>query len=43
MNKQLKPIPKFATEADERAFWEMHDSTDYLDWGGGKKTSFSPI
>ena len=28
----LKEIPKFATEEDERAFWEVQDSTDYVDW-----------
>lgn len=27
-----KQIPHFKTEADERAFWESHDSTEYLDW-----------
>ena len=27
MNKRLKLIPKFATEAAERAFWEKNDST----------------
>ena len=32
MNKRLKPIPKFANEAAERAFWESHDSTVYVDW-----------
>ena len=32
MSKKLKPIPKFANEAEERKFWETHDSTDYLDW-----------
>ena len=32
MNKRLKPIPKFANEAAERAFWEKNDSTAYLDW-----------
>jgi hypothetical protein len=32
MSKQLKPIPKFANDAEEQAFWEKHDSTDYLDW-----------
>ena len=30
MSKQLKPIPKFANEAEEQAFWEKHDSTDYV-------------
>jgi len=32
MEKKLKPIPKFANEADERKFWETHDTTEYLDW-----------
>ena len=32
MNKQLKPIPPFSNEEEEQAFWESHDSTDYLDW-----------
>lgn len=32
MNKQLKTIPQFSNEEQEQAFWENHDSTDYLDW-----------
>jgi predicted DNA binding CopG/RHH family protein len=36
MNKQLKQIPRFANEAEERTFWETHDSTDYLDWTKAK-------
>ena len=36
MNKQTKAIPKFANEAQERAYWESHDSTDYLDWSKAK-------
>lgn len=32
MNKSLKTIPTFTNEAEERLFWETHDSTDYLDW-----------
>lgn len=32
MSKQLKAVPKFANEAEESAFWEKHDSADYLDW-----------
>jgi predicted DNA binding CopG/RHH family protein len=27
-----KKIPIFKNEAAERAFWQKHDSTDYLDW-----------
>ena len=33
MSKQkLKSVPKFRNEAEERRFWETHDSTDYVDW-----------
>ena len=32
MTKQTKTVPTFANEAEERTFWETHDSTDYLDW-----------
>lgn len=32
MKKQLKPIPEFANEDEERQFWEEHDSSEYLDW-----------
>lgn len=31
-----KKIPEFKTEAEERAFWESHDSADYLDWQQAK-------
>lgn len=29
---KLKPVPKFKNESEERAFWEINDSSDYLDW-----------
>ena len=32
MRRKLEPIPEFATEAEERRFWESHDSADYVDW-----------
>ena len=32
MNKRVKPIPKFASEAAERACWEKNDSAVYMDW-----------
>ena len=37
MSKQLKPVPKFADEAEERLFWETHDSTEYMDWSKARK------
>ena len=39
MNKQPKAIPAFANEAEERAYWESHDSTEHLDWAAAKKVS----
>lgn len=37
MSKQTRAVPKFANEAEERAFWETHDSTEYLDWSKARK------
>lgn len=32
MASSSKAVPVFANEAEERAFWETHDSADYVDW-----------
>ena len=32
MKKQLKTAPKFTTEEEERRFWELNDSSEYVDW-----------
>jgi predicted DNA binding CopG/RHH family protein len=40
MKKKLKPIPRFANEAEERKFWEAHDSTDYVDWSKAQRMRF---
>jgi predicted DNA binding CopG/RHH family protein len=40
MSKSLKTIPKFRSEAEERRFWETHDSSDYLDWSKAKRVRF---
>ena len=29
---ERKAVPTFRTEREERAFWETHDTTDYVDW-----------
>jgi len=39
-NRTLKPIPDFKSEAEERAFWESHDSTDYVDWREAERVRF---
>ncbi len=39
MNKQTskQPIPAFTTEAQERAYWETHDSTVHVDWSKAQR------
>ena len=37
---KLKPIPVFKSEAEERKFWETHDSADYLDWSKAVRVRF---
>jgi len=40
MKTKLKPIPTFASEAEEREFWETHDTTDYVDWSKAQRVRF---
>jgi len=37
---KLKIIPEFKNEAEERAFWQSHDSTEYVDWSKAKLARF---
>lgn len=37
MNKKAKPYPRFRDEAEERQFWESHDSTEYVDWSQAER------
>ncbi len=32
MDKPRRQMPDFVGEAPERAFWETHDTADYVDW-----------
>ena len=42
-------LPEFKTEDEERSFWAMHDSTNYVDWskarsvGGMGKVPRHPV
>jgi predicted DNA binding CopG/RHH family protein len=38
MKKHTKPVPAFRSEAEERRFWEAHDSADYIDWNKAEPT-----
>ena len=35
-----KAVPMFRTEAEERRFWETHDTTDYVDWSAARPARF---
>lgn len=37
MSKRLKSVPAFASETEERKFWETHDSADYVDWSKAQR------
>ena len=39
----LKAIPEFPSEADERRFWETHDSAEYVDWSQARWVRFSNL
>lgn len=45
MGKPLKRVPEFASEAEERAFWQAadRDSTQYLDWSKGRLARFPNV
>lgn len=32
-----EPVPEFKTEAQERTYWELHDSSDHVDWRKAQK------
>ena len=37
MSRKRKAIPEFKTEAEEKAFWETHDSSEYVDWSKAER------
>ena len=37
---KLKRVPDFKSEAEERKFWETHDSSDYVDWSKAERVRF---
>ena len=40
MPKKLKQVPRFRSEAQERAFWESHDTADYFDLSKAQRVRF---
>ena len=43
MTTKLKAVPRFKSEADERAFWEKHDSTQHIDWSAATRVSLPKL
>jgi len=38
--KNIKSIPKFRSEDQEREFWSKNDSVDYIDWSKADRVIF---
>jgi predicted DNA binding CopG/RHH family protein len=38
-----KKIPKFQSEAEERLFWQKHDSSEYIDWSNAENVVMSKL
>lgn len=41
--KKFKKMPKFKNEEEEREFWSIHDSTEYIDWSKAERAYFSNL
>lgn len=39
----VKPLPRFESEDDERAFWAEHDANDYFDLSRAKRMDLSNL
>ena len=37
MRKRAEPMPTFEREAEERRFWETHDSAGQVDWSQAER------
>jgi predicted DNA binding CopG/RHH family protein len=35
-----KAVPTFSSEAEERTFWETHDTSGFVDWGKARVAVF---
>jgi len=43
MAKELREIPIFRDEDEEREFWSNQDSTDYVDWDKAEPAVFAQL
>lgn len=40
MSTQAEPIPALDSEAEERRYWESHDSANHVDWSKAEAVRF---
>ena len=43
MTGKRSPVPVFETEAEERAYWETHDSSVHVDWSRAERVRFANL
>ena len=43
MKNKSRKKPKFKTEDEERKFWAVHDSTEFVDWKKAKRVIFPKL
>ena len=43
MSSTRRKIPKFSSEAEERAFWAREDSTGYIDWSKASEATLPKL
>lgn len=41
--KPAAKLPKFHSEAEEREFWETHDSANVVDWSAARHVAFPDL
>lgn len=43
MTGKRSTVPVFETEAEERAYWETHDSSVHVDWSTAERVRFANL
>ena len=43
MATKPETVPAFASEAEERAYWERQDSIDLVDWGRARRVRLAKL
>ena len=41
--KTRKAIPNFSSQEEEKAFWEIHDSSEFMGWREANKARFPKL